>query len=244
MNSSAQQQTAGTPSHSLMVEPQTLMGNTTFARPHMADVRHRGFCIRVWNADKARTDALLLIGKETLAEYIASLGPRCPEDRAGGFPHPDLPGVMVIPIAGGKQALIDAEDYPLVRRYRWQAGDRGYSHTIHCYAGRRFHIGMHRLVLLLSSKSESFVDHINRDPSDNRKENLRLCTHQQNMFNAGGRGAASGIKGVHRYQDGWRGGVKAGGADYTSPKTSDPLEAAAWVRAKREQLHGEFACHG
>jgi hypothetical protein len=42
MNSSAQQQTAGTPSHPLMVEPQTHMGNTTFARSHMADVRHGG----------------------------------------------------------------------------------------------------------------------------------------------------------------------------------------------------------
>jgi hypothetical protein len=39
---SAGQQIAGTPPHSLMVEPQPTAGNTTFARSHMADVRHGG----------------------------------------------------------------------------------------------------------------------------------------------------------------------------------------------------------
>jgi hypothetical protein len=38
----AQQQPSGTPSHSLMVEPQTIMGNPPTALSHAGDVRHGG----------------------------------------------------------------------------------------------------------------------------------------------------------------------------------------------------------
>lgn len=48
------------------------------------------------------------------------------------------------------------------------------------------------------------IDHINRDPSDNRIDNLRKATHQQNMVNSKTRvDNKTGVKGVfkldHRY---------------------------------------------
>ena len=37
--------------------------------------------------------------------------------------------------------------------------------------------------LILGNISELEVDHISGDKMDNRRQNLRVCTHQQNMFN-------------------------------------------------------------
>ena len=36
---------------------------------------------------------------------------------------------------------------------------------------------------ILDSSTSNHIDHINRDTYDNRIENLRLVTHQENMFN-------------------------------------------------------------
>ena len=43
----------------------------------------------------------------------------------------------------------------------------------------------HRLAFLwMESRIPEYVDHINRNTSDNSRNNLRPCTHRQNMENA------------------------------------------------------------
>ena len=53
---------------------------------------------------------------------------------------------------------------------------------------------MHRLIL--DAPDDKEVDHINWKRYDNRKENLRVCTHQENMMNCPSRQNYSGITGV------------------------------------------------
>lgn len=141
-------------------------------------------------------------------------------------------------------ALIDAEDYPLIEKYKWLihlSGDRS-TNYINCsdVDGRRNYLYLHRFIMMAGP---SFVvDHINGDTLDNRKANLRCCLTMQNTWNAKGKGGILGIKGVHRQGNSFTGCVKADGEKYQKCfKTIG--QAEQWVRNKRVELHGEFARH-
>lgn len=83
----------------------------------------------------------------------------------------------------GSSFLIDSEDLERVSGLTWMRGKRGYpiAHTSRKLPGGVKTIPVHKL--LLSPPEGYDVDHISGDKMDNRKCNLRVCTHQQNMFN-------------------------------------------------------------
>jgi hypothetical protein len=116
----------------------------------------------------------------------------------------------------GEVALCDDEDYALLVRFKWYMGSeisRGGYPCCFMYGrmNTRKQVFMHQLVM----SGAIGVDHINHNKLDNRKENLRLVTHQQNGWNVGKRvrcrhGAPkSQYKGVSPYKsakfgDGWQ----------------------------------------
>jgi hypothetical protein len=75
-------------------------------------------------------------------------------------------------------------DRHLLRDRRWYVRNDGYVYAIE--DGRTIYL--HRLIL--GAKKGQYVDHINRNPSDNRRENLRFVTHQQNILNNAATGAS------------------------------------------------------
>lgn len=62
----------------------------------------------------------------------------------------------------------------------------GYRHVILCRDGIHKHVSVHRIVALAfiaNANKKPMIDHIDRDRTNNRVENLRWCTISENMHN-------------------------------------------------------------
>lgn len=83
-------------------------------------------------------------------------------------------------------AIIDKEDIDKIKNYRWsvtKTKNTPYAQsTKKDKLGTRTCILMHRIIMNAQKGQE--IDHKNRNGLDNRKENLRFCTRQQNRWNS------------------------------------------------------------
>lgn len=142
-----------------------------------------------------------------------------------------------IPLGNDQFAIIDDEDYELVSQYNWSGARSGESD--HIYAVTR--LRMHRLVM--NAPLGMYVDHINGDTLDNRKENLRLCTNAENQQNARARGGTSQYKGVsyNKKMKKWLGAFTVLGQTYHCGYFDDEKECARAVDKKRREVCGDFA---
>ena len=110
------------------------------------------------------------------------------------------------------------------------------------------HYKAHRIVwaMMTGKWPENEIDHINRNPSDNRWENLREVTHSQNMKNLPiPKTNKSGYKGVswHAIGKKWQAHIKANGVNYYLGLFNTAEDAAkAYIEASKK-LHGEFSAH-
>lgn len=96
------------------------------------------------------------------------------------------------------KAKIDVEDVEFVKAYKWCL-DRRYVLTKSVNGKRQY---LHRFICeingILQAEDERIVDHKNRNPLDNTKENLRAATFSQNAMNRKIRSNnKSGKQGVH-----------------------------------------------
>src|SRR3990167_67351 len=79
-------------------------------------------------------------------------------------------------------ALIDDEDYVLINKFKWCYSNHGYATRTQCISSNKDKkIYMHREIM--KPKNKKCVDHINHNTLDNRKINLRVCSHSQNLMN-------------------------------------------------------------
>lgn len=86
--------------------------------------------------------------------------------------------------------IIDTEDIDMVNKYYWYKNDSGY-----IISGNQ-KVRLARLIM--SCPKDKIVDHINGNPLDNRKYNLRVATKRENAFNKSMRNDnTSGYIGVH-----------------------------------------------
>lgn len=84
----------------------------------------------------------------------------------------------------GKVAEVkfDSEDVNKVRYTKWKLSNSGYAMNTPKFKGQNKHFS--RVVL----NTNEFVDHINHNTLDNRKENLRIVTKSQNQMNSNYKG--------------------------------------------------------
>lgn len=154
--------------------------------------------------------------------------------------------MKLIALSQGAVASVDDEDYERLSAHSWcvSASKNGLKYA-KCRLSRKIGapgLYMHRLVS--GAVVAQYVDHINGDTLDNRKENLRICQQSQNMCNRGKQANnKSGIKGVcwNKGAQKWVAQIAFRGKGlYLGLYESKELAAAAYAKAAY-QHHGEFA---
>lgn len=108
-----------------------------------------------------------------------------------------------IPLSRGLVAIVDDEDFDWLNQWKWSASKMGTKALPMFYAVRTIWkdgktvevIPMHRLIM--KAQKGQVVDHINRNPLDNQKANLRLCSQADNSLNrVANKDGTSKFKGV------------------------------------------------
>lgn len=91
-----------------------------------------------------------------------------------------------IKLTKGKYALVDNEDYEFLNQWKWHFAIYARRRSKNIGDEKAYTIPMHRVII--GAKHGEFVDHINRNKLDNRRQNLRICTKSQNNRNLGYKG--------------------------------------------------------
>ena len=135
-------------------------------------------------------------------------------------------------------AIVDTEDYDKVRDYCWHECPEGYARI------RRGsnNIFLHKIIA--NTPVGKITDHINRDRSDNRKSNLRVCGTFENARNRGvSKRNISGHVGVHYHKVGkvWVASIRVNRKLLHIGQFKD-IQDAIDARLKAEiKYFGEFA---
>lgn len=124
--------------------------------------------------------------------------------------------------------IIDKEDLEKSKKYQWHIDSTGYAKTSIKNNDKYKIISFHRY--LIGAENNEFVDHINGERNDNRKNNIRICSMQQNSHNRGiSKNNTSGVKGVSKRKNGnWQAGIRFNGTSYylgTFEKIEDAIKS-------------------
>ena len=149
---------------------------------------------------------------------------------------------MLIELTKGMQAVIDDEDYELIRPYKWFAIPKGktayaigYRHGFS--TGKR--VSMHAVL----NPEFELTDHANGNGLDNRRVNLREATKSQNAANCRHK-STSGFRGVcwHKRRQRWTVQLKLNYRNILYAHFDAKEEAAREYDKVAKEVFGEFAC--
>lgn len=161
------------------------------------------------------------------------------------------PKTIEIPLTQGYTAIVDEIDMDLADK-KWYAtpGKKTYYavRNGNLVNGKRTRLAMHRVVLerklgrpLLRNE---LVDHKDRNGLNNTRENLRVSTYSQNMYNSPRRARnKSGYKGVSYSPRSkrWIAKITVDKSDLTLGSYTEAEEAAVIYNHYAAIYHGEFA---
>jgi hypothetical protein len=153
--------------------------------------------------------------------------------------HYGAGGTFRLRLARGETTLIDFDDYERVSHHNWYClVSRGRKHVLAKIDGKT--TGLHRFILMPADHEQ--VDHINRDPLDNRRANLRVATVSQNACNRIAQPSASGYRGVRTYAEAkFHAEIICGGVRHRGTMRPNAADAARDYDHLALHLHGEFA---
>jgi hypothetical protein len=148
--------------------------------------------------------------------------------------------MKMIPISRGKFAMVSDEDYDYLVTIKWFVWNRGDAwYVMGKIKGK--HVYMHRVIM--NPPDDLEVDHINRNGLDNRRENLRLCTHSENNRNRRLLQSrnTTGYRGVERSGDKFRAQIILMNKRIYLGSFSTAEEAARVRDEAAKEYFGEFA---
>lgn len=150
-----------------------------------------------------------------------------------------------IALTRGIVAIVDDDDFELISKFNWSASNYGYAQAHFTKEdGRYTKISMHRLISGLRLGDKREVDHINGNTVDNRRSNLRIVSHSENMKNARQRKTnTSGYKGVSWSSslNRWMAFISVEGRTKNLGMFSDKESAYKAYCNAALKYHGEFA---
>jgi hypothetical protein len=129
-----------------------------------------------------------------------------------------------MPLTQGQVAIVDAADYEWLRQWKWHAHWNTYAKKFYVdrtvrTENRNRTVLIHREILGLGAGDKRDVDHINGNPLDNRRINLRVATTSQNIMNSKRRSDnKSGYKCVslHKASKTWQFCIRRGKSHFGS----------------------------
>mgnify|MGYP003571264070 CR=1 FL=1 len=148
--------------------------------------------------------------------------------------------------SSGKEFWFDKEDYDLIKDYCWYLTSGDHLRAVQLYENKQGNkketVALHELIMQHHGMTEKDVtDHIDGNPLDNRKSNLRRATHAENAWNSKKpKTNTSGYKGVRALKN----GVNKKWSAYIGKKFIGNYEnkedaAKAYEKAAKER-YGEF----
>jgi hypothetical protein len=157
---------------------------------------------------------------------------------------------MRIPLTKGQFAIVDAEDYEELSRFKWHSAWSPFTKSFYAMRsvypknGRSITEQMHRRILSLEYGDKRQGDHINHNTLDNRRNNLRVATKSENNRNSRkSLRNTSGFKGVswHTRDKTWQANIRINRKLLHLGYFSTPQLAADAYDDAARKMFGEFA---
>ncbi len=143
--------------------------------------------------------------------------------------------------------LIDDEDFDKIKNYKWNISydkkRNRYDVRATIPKSNKKKILLHRLIM--NAQKGKQVDHQYHKTLDNRKQNLRICTNQQNSFNRKKhKDSKSKYKGVtwHKKAKKWQASIAFNYKRIHLGLFENIEDAKKIYNKKAKELFGEFAC--
>jgi hypothetical protein len=151
-------------------------------------------------------------------------------------------GSHQIQLTKGKFAIVDYEDYIILSKFNWHCvGGRYAARSVGGRDNKKMEY-LHRVVA--GAGDGDVVDHINGNPLDNRRSNLRVGTQQQNIYNQSVRkNNKSGYRGVAWQDDAkkWEVRIHKEGTKHYLGLFKCKHDAARVYNFWAHDLYGEYA---